>query len=419
MKIVMAPIGSRGDVQPLLALARALKAAGHEVLLCAAPDYRGWAEAESLAFLPAGPAFEPLLVELAGVLTRHPIKLMSSLAHVIDEIFEAHFTKVRAACADADLLLGAGFHLVGSSVAEAAGVPYRFVIFCPILLPSEHYPAFIFKHRKWPAVLNRWSWRVMRWVFDRIFKQTLNKHRARVGLAPVNEVYGHNLQGCGEALVAWDRLLAPVPPDVPIPVVQTPAWILPSQEGSLPPDVEAFLQAGPPPVYVGFGSMTDPHPAETTRRVVEAVRQVGARVVLSRGWARLGEGVQAPDVLVMGSVPHELLFPRMAALVHHGGAGTTSAAVRSGVPQVIVPHLGDQFYIGHIIWELGVGAEPIFKEALTVPKLVKALQRVLHEPTLRMRAQALGQALVGQNGAPEAVAYLERVVAQRQAQKPE
>lgn len=411
----MAPIGSRGDVQPLLALARVLKARGHHVKLCAAPDYRPWAEAESLEFMPVGPAFEPLLVQMSALITRHPVTLMRGLRTVIDEIFAAHFREVREACADADLLVGAGFQLVGSSIAEAANVPYRFVIFCPVLLPSAHHPAFMFRHRTWPAFLNRWSWHLMRWVFDRIFKGVLNHHRAQVGLPPVREVYAHNLASSSEALVAWDAQLSPVPSDVPLPVVQTPAWVLPGDTSCLPELLEQFLLQGPPPVYVGFGSMTDPRPGDTTRCVVEAARRVGARLVLSRGWAQLGEGLQSADVLVIGSVPHDVLFPRMAALVHHGGAGTTSAAVRSGAPQVIVPHLGDQFYTGQLLWERGIAASPIPKESLTVDKLTVALAHVLNDASTRARAQALARALAGTNGVEAGADYLESVVAARTA----
>jgi len=411
MKVVMAPIGTRGDIQPLLALAIELKAAGHHVSFCAAPDYPAWVEGLGMAFYAAGPPFEALLREKADNLIKHPVEMVRSFKDDLAAIMEAQLTVVREEARDADVLIGAGFQIVGSSVAESIGVPYQFIAYCPILLPTAVYPSFLIRRRQLPMWANRLSWRVIRWVFDWMFKAPLNSHRIRLGLPPLQEVYAHNLAACEQVLLAWDREICPVPTDVPCAVHQTGAWILHSHQDILPEALEQFLQAGPAPVYLGFGSMTDSNPEQTTQLVIDAVQRVGCRAVVSRGWAGLGGKSLPENILAIDSVPHTLLFPRMAAIVHHGGAGTTSAAVRSGAPQVIVPHLGDQFFIGHRLREAGLAPAPILRTQLTVARLEAALRACLTDEGLKTRARAVGQKLAGANGVRDGVRHLERLVA--------
>lgn len=411
MKVVMAPIGTRGDIQPLLAFAIELKAAGHQVIFCAAPDYQAWVEGLGMAFYAAGPPFEALLREKADNLIKHPVEMVRSFKDDLSAIMEAQFTVVREVARDADVLIGAGFQIVGSSVAESIGVPYQFIAYCPILLPTAVYPSFLIRRRQLPTWANRLSWRVIRWVFDWMFKAPLNSHRTRLGLPPLQEVYAHNLAACAQVLVAWDREICPVPEDVPCAVVQTRAWILRSQQQALPEALEQFLQAGPAPVYIGFGSMTDSNPEQTTQLVIDAVQRVGCRALISRGWAGLGEKPLPDGVLAIGSVPHDILFPRMAAIVHHGGAGTTSAANRSGAPQVVVPHMGDQFFNGNRLMEAGIGPAPILRTQLTAARLEAALRACLTDERIKSRAREVGQRLAGTSGAQDAVHHLEALVA--------
>lgn len=185
--------------------------------------------------------------------------------------------------------------------------------------------------------------------------------------------------------LAADAALSPAFPSADMEVVQTGAWLL-SDETSLPDELEFFLYNGTPPVYLGFGSMRSPE--HTGQVLVEAARALGLRSILSRGWADLTTGDAGNDCLLIDDVNHEKLLPRVAAIVHHGGAGTTTAAARAGIAQVIIPHNYDQFYWAHRVQQLGVGVSGLTRNELTSDRLVEVLRRSLR-PEVTGRAQAL------------------------------
>ena len=162
---------------------------------------------------------------------------------------------------------------------------------------------------------------------------------------------------------------------------------------ALPPKLEAFLDQGEAPVYLGFGSMTDPDPATTTQRVLDALSGLGRRAIIDEGWAGLGAGPLPEGVLAIGPVCHARLFPRLAAAVHHGGAGTTTTAARAGVPQIIVPHVMDQFYWAKRVSALGLGPPALPRTRLTAKRLAQVLAATLDNELLAERARALGERL--------------------------
>ena len=405
MRVVLAPLGSCGDVQPVLALGLALREAGHESLVCAAPDYREWAERLGLAFHPVGMPFRAFLELNAGVVTLNPVAMARQVQAGLRDMSLSFTAELARVAAGADFLVGAGFQMVAGSVAEKLGVPYRFTVFCPQLLPSTSYPAFLSRSRNLPVWANRLSFWLTRRIFAWFFRGIVAECRRNLGLAPVNDLYHHILEP--GVLLASDEALAKVPDDVRCQVTQTGAWLLPGRNAALPGEVEHFLQAGPPPVYVGFGSMTDPAPERTTRLVLEAVRRAGCRALISRGWAKLAGGPLPDGCLALGEVPHDVLFPRVAAIVHHGGAGTTAAASRAGVPQVVVPHLADQFFWGWRVHEQQAGPRPIFRTALTAASLHEALAACLSDDVMKTRARQLGERLRQTDGARVAVHHLE------------
>jgi UDP:flavonoid glycosyltransferase YjiC (YdhE family) len=193
---------------------------------------------------------------------------------------------------------------------------------------------------------------------------------------------------CQNPILAIDPELAPLAPDMR-------HWdvighLAPGDGDPLPEAVEEFLAAGPPPLYLGFGSMTDPDAEHTTQLAVEATRQAGCRLILSRGWAGLGATPLPSHCLAIGPVSHTRLFPRMAAIVHHGGAGTTAAAARSGKPQLVVPHLADQFHFGAQVHALGVAPKPLRRMHLTADNFTARIHQLLEDQRMQERAQALG-----------------------------
>lgn len=214
-----------------------------------------------------------------------------------------------------------------------------------------------------------------------LYGEAENKHRAAIGLPPVDNVRDYVFTD--QPWLAADPLLCPGQDRTYLEVVQTGAWILPD-ERPLPDEVEAFLAAGTPPVYVGFGSIAAHLSPEAARAAVEAIRTHGRRILLARGWAGLAPADDHDDCLLVGELNHQALFGRVAAVVHHGGAGTTTTAARAGAPQVVIPQIADQPYWAAQVAELGIGAAHDGPRP-TVESLSAALKTALNPHT---RAQA-------------------------------
>jgi UDP:flavonoid glycosyltransferase YjiC (YdhE family) len=172
-----------------------------------------------------------------------------------------------------------------------------------------------------------------------------------------------------------------------------------------------FLAAGEAPVYVGFGSMPDAHPAETTRTILDAVRRAGKRAIILTGWAGLGADNAPDNVYILKYVPHSWLFPQMTAVIHHGGSGTTASGLRAGVPTVVVPHQGDQGFWGRTVKHLGVGTAPIPRKKLTVDNLAAAIKEATSNRDLEANARALGKKIQAEDGLAEAVKWVEHFLA--------
>jgi UDP:flavonoid glycosyltransferase YjiC (YdhE family) len=387
MRVVLAPVGSRGDVQPLLALGEALVARGCEVLVAAAPDAQAWAEARGLPFRSAGPGAREFLQAHAGVVHGGVVEMHRKAEEYVREAIPAQMEALREACAGADVIVGGGVQLLGHTAAELAGIPYRYVAYTTVMFPSRAHPPFVVKRQVFPGWANRAGW----WAFQRAYGwligKLVNPQRAASGLAPIRDAFGHMF---GEGtLLASDPELAPLPADAAHRAEQIGAMHTQLCE-ELPPKLEAFLAEGPPPVYLGFGSMPDPDPARTTRELLDAVCRLGVRAIVSEGWAGLGGGPLPEGVIAIGDVSHTRLFPRVAAIVHHGGAGTTAAATRAGVPQILVPHLLDQYYFAHRVALLGLGPPPLRRRQLSAAALAELLDACLDNEALAERAAEVG-----------------------------
>jgi vancomycin aglycone glucosyltransferase len=271
------------------------------------------------------------------------------------ELIATWFDTVAAAADGCDAVVASGVipAAVGArSVAEKLGVRSVHVSYCPIVLPSAHHrPTPLPGRPLAPDVTdNGLLWERNAQDYDALFGEPLNRHRIANGLPPVDHVRDYLLGD--RPWLAADPVLAPWPGPADAGVVQTGAWILPD-ERPLPPDLEAFLDAGPPPVYVGFGSMRAPQ--DIARVAIEAIRAHGRRALVGRGWAGLAPADDGNDCFAVGEVNQQALFGRVAAVVHHGGAGTTTTASRAGAPQVVLPQWADQPYWAGRVADLGIG----------------------------------------------------------------
>jgi vancomycin aglycone glucosyltransferase len=382
MRVLLSTYGGRGDVEPLVGLAVRLRALGAEVRVCAPPDCAVRLAEVGVPLVPVGEPVRPLV---------HGARPASAadVPRIAAELIAAQFDKVAEAAEGCDALVATGLFpaVAGArSVAENLGIRYIYAAYCPLVLPSPHHPPLPFPGRPIPLDVtdNRVLWDLNDQSANALFGEALNTCRASIGLSPVDNVYDYAFTGY--PWLAADPTLGPWQEPADLDVVQTGAWIVPD-ERPLPAELVAFLDAGTPPVYVGFGSMPMRASTDIARVAIEAVRALGRRALVSRGWAGLALIDDRDDCFGVGEVNQQALFGRVAAVVHHGGAGTTTTAARAGAPQVVVPQMADQPYWAGRVAGLGIGAAHD-GPAPTAESLSAALRMAL-APETRARATAV------------------------------
>ena len=386
MRVLLSTIGSRGDVQPLVALALQVRALGQEVHLCVPPDFQQWIESLGFLVTPIGPEVRNATASNPSATPARPSP--ERRRQMAEGTVATQFETITAAAQGCDIIVAAtALQIAARSVAERKGIPYVFAAYCPAVLPSPHHapPALPPLPGMTPAPAttdNRELWSRDAARFNDLFGTALNTHRASLGLDPVSDARSHIFTG--RPWLAADRTLAPWPVPEDQAVFQTGAWILPD-ERPLSPELETFLETGEPPVYFGFGSMRAPQ--DFSQVIVESARALGRRAILSRGWADLSPVDNEPDCLAIGEVNVQALFKRVTAVVHHGGAGTTTAAALAGTPQVVIPQIYDQHYWAHRIHHLGIGTAHA-PGTPTTDSLMSALEHTL-QPDVAARAHSM------------------------------
>jgi glycosyltransferase GtfC/desvancosaminyl-vancomycin vancosaminetransferase/vancomycin aglycone glucosyltransferase len=405
MRVLLSTVGSRGDLEPLVALAVRLRALGVEVRMCASPVSAERLAEVGVPHVPVGPKQRMLLQE--GMPPPPPEEERLLAAKAIDMQFDeipAAAEGCAAAVATGDLASAAAVR----SVTESLGIPYFYAAYSPNYLPSPHYPPPVDEPTTPGVTDNRVLWDERGRRFAERYGGTLNSRRVSLGLSPVEDVFGHGYTD--QPWLATDPVLAPVHPD--LDAVQTGAWILPD-ERPLSGELEAFLAAGSPPVYVGFGSAAGRGVGDAAKVAVEAVRARGRRVVMSRGWADLVLPDDGADCFAVDEVNLQVLFGRVAAAIHHGSAGTTHVATRAGVPQLVVPRHTDHPYYAARVAGLGVGVAHD-GPAPTFGSLSAALAAAL-APDMRVRAAAVADTIRADGAAVAAELLLDAVSREKPA----
>ncbi len=392
MKIVLATFGSRGDVQPMLALSLALKSKGHEVLLAAPPEKAPWAKQLGCPFLPLGSDVTAFIDDMENAHSlRSAIRFVSFLRNEIN----AQFDLLPKIIAGADLVIGSSLTFALSTLAESMGIAYRYIAFTPQLLPSGYHPFPAFKHQRFPKWYNRMTWRIAVILDQFNLTRLINNHRRQLGLKLIQDAWRHIMGQ--HVLVASDSVISKIPPDIVDQTFTQTGYMHLNQPDQHLAELDTFLEAGSPPVYAGFGSMPIRDQIRNVSVIVEAVRLSGQRAVISKFWDEPSEFSNSDDIFFITKYPHLKLFPHMAAVIHHGGAGTTASSAVSGVPQIIVPHILDQYYWGHQIYQSKLGPKPIWRSQLTAKKLAAAIRECLSNQQIRKRAKEASEAIRKKN----------------------
>lgn len=426
MRVLILTYGSRGDVQPYVALGRGLRSAGHEVTLSAPARFADFVTSHGLGFGALSGEILDLLATDEGRAfldsADSPAKIATQLPELIRRLSPLQDRLLRD-CWDIaqqtrpDIILFHPKTYGGPHIAERLGIPAVLTLPVPYLVPTAEEPNTIFPDLHLGAGYNRFTYYVVLALLGlwSIWFETGLRHAIglprqglmdRVRIAPGRAI--PTLHAVSPHVVAR-------PSDWPANAHMTGYWFLDEGADWTPPAaLETFLAAGPPPVYVGFGSMVGHRSAQLGRIVVEALARAGLRGVIATGWGGLSLPPDLPDsIFALEQAPHDWLFPRMAALVHHGGAGTTAAGLRCGRPAVIVPFFGDQPYWGKRIAALGAGAPPLPQRSLTAPALAEALVKITRSNEIRHNAAALSQKIRAENGVAEAVRIIEGYAAAR------
>ncbi len=375
MRLLLSTYGSRGDVEPLVALAVRLRELGAEVRVCAPPDedFAQRLTDVGVTLIPVGQSARALST---GALS--PSSLPQRAAEVIASQFDV-IIRVAEGC---EVLVATGMVPAAAgtlSVAEKLGIRSVSVTFQQLTLPSPYRAPLAYPGRPFPPKVtdNGALWDLDAESNNILFGTALNTNRASIGLPPVDDVRDYVIGN--QPWLATDPTLDPWRESPDFDVVQTGLWILPDVR-PLPDDLEAFLRVDAPPVYVGFGSMPMHASTDVARVVIEAIRAQGCRAVVARGWADLSAIDDRDDCFVVGEVNHQALFSRMAAVVHHGGQGTTTTATLAGVPQVVVPQAADQPYWAARVADLGIGVAHD-RSTPTIESLSLALKSALTQET--------------------------------------
>ncbi len=420
MNIFIMTMGSRGDVQPYVALGKGLKAAGHTVTVCTSASFEpfitgqglryGYMNNELLDLLDTAEG-RAAMEDATGVFgsVKSMVKLAKEGNRINRQLLIDSWESAQAAKPDLIIFHPKAFG--APHIAEKFGVPAMMAVMQPMIVPTAETPPIGIPNWNVGGWYNKLGYSLItmgysayRGMVNTFRQESLGIDKLPRSGSVLTEVAGQPVP----VLHAFSNYVLPRPQDWPDNAYVTGYWFLDQSDGWKPsPELESFLAAGEPPVYVGFGSMAGRDPKRLTNIVIEALQRAQVRGVIATGWGGL-ETMSLPDTIFkIDQAPHDWLFPRMAAVVHHGGAGTTAASLRAGRPTIICPFMGDQPFWGQRVKTLGVGSQPIPQKQLTAQKLADAIREVTTNPTIRQNAEVLGQKIRQEDGIDNAIALIQ------------
>lgn len=420
MHVAISTYGTRGDIQPFIALALGLKQAGHRATLVTSDTFTQWIQSYGVDTCPVH--FNPQEIvqrpETQAVMRGrgNPLRVFGIMRAVIGRAAGAHDAFWQVA-RTADFVVQSYGGVGALEAGEALGLPSAIVHLFPFT-PTRAFPSVVLGSFRFSlgANYNRLTHVVIRQaLWPVVGGQMTNPWRKRLGLSAwhsYEEMYSRARRLKIPILCAFSPAVLPKPPDWDETHHLTGYWFLNAPPGWQPPaGLLRFLESGPPPVCIGFGSINAGGSGDRARLALQALEMSGQRGVLLTGGGGLAPGTESPNVMYIEDIPHDWLFPRMAAVVHHGGAGSTAAVFRAGAPGVITPVVADQYLWAERVVKLGVGPKTPDLKSLTALKLAEAIHTAVSDPGMRERAARLGEKIRAENGVQQAVEIIERCAA--------
>ena len=419
MKILIATIGTQGDVQPYVALGQALMESGNEVTICTCEHFEPFVREYGLDYAYVNNDFIDFMHTPEGKIILgnagsfwETLVTIAPMISKLGNLQERQMADVWAACKETapDLILYHMKALGAPDFAEKLGVPCMLAFWLPLYVPTTRFPAMGFPNLPLGPRYRWLTYQFIRWMLIMMSKR-VRKWRTQHGIDPRSPGLRMRLPDGRPipSLHGFSRHIIPRPEDWPETAIVTGSWFLNQAEDWNPPQfLTEFLSSGEPPVYIGFGSIFGRDPKRVTQIVREAVRRTGVRAILARGWGGLepSDSAHSESFLFIEAAPHSWLFPQVSAVVHHGGCGTTAAGLLAGKPNIICPFFGDQPFWGRHVERLRVGPTPIPQKRLTVESLCRAIETVKNDSTMRENAAALGRSIRKENGTSSAVAFI-------------
>lgn len=415
MKILILTAGSRGDIQPFVALGIGLAQAGYQVQVAAPALFANFVEQYRLPFAPIDDEFLRLKDTAEGrAIMENPGKGLGLIKKVLPMLARMMRDSWSAA-QGADLIIYHPKTLAAPHISEKLGIPRILSLPLPAYTPTSSFANPIMPDLGLGRLYNRLSYGVTR-LITAPFMGIINEWRAEIGLPPAKRFMNELRYPDGSpvpTLYSYSSHVVPTPPDWDDMTRATGYWMLPDNANWMPPqDLLQFLEDGAPPIYIGFGSMMSTDPSAKIQRVLQAIEKTGQRAIIARGWGGLQADNVPTNVFLIDEAPHTWLFPRLAAVVHHGGAGTTAAGLIAGKTTIICPFMADQPFWGRQVVRLRVGPTPIPQRKLTVENLSRAIHDATTNSKMRENAARLGEKLRAEDGVGQAIARIRQLVGQ-------
>jgi len=408
LRITVLGTGTRGDVQPLLALAISLQQSGYNVRLVSNLGFASLAHGYDLPFSPIHADIQAALQSDLGRRYLQAGNLLAGLRYFLFQVRQIFLDTMREAwqlCQASDLLVFSLVNPFGYEIAQKLGIPCIQVQPQPFE-PTQAFPLPALSLPNLGRPLNRLTYTLFEAATGLLLNPLTRQFRLEIGLTP---------SGRGSPLrqLHQDKVpaLLPFSPSVLLPPTDWPAWVhqtgywflLPPPHWTPAPALLDFLARESKPLYIGFGSMPDPNRGSQTELVLDALHQCGQRAVLGGGWGGMVAQDLPETVFLAEDLSFEWLFPHMSALVHHGGAGTTAAGLKAGLPALVIPHFQDQLFWGRRVHALGGGPKPIPRKTLTASKLAESITRMLTDLEMRDKARQVGEKISQEEGLQRAL----------------
>lgn len=410
-RVLLLTSGTRGDVQPFVALGRGLRREGFNVRLCAHARFQGFVEGHGLEYAHMDDGLLELADTQGGRALTEGKGNVFAAVRAMQPVFARTLRDAEHAAEGCDLIVYHPKAMAGPSLAEAHGKPGVLSLPLPSLTPTGAFALPLVAQRNLGPSLNRLSYSPLRLSSTAFFGE-LRRWRASLGLPTPSRFTSPHLDALGQAvptLYPVSPKVVPPPADWPATTQMTGYWFLDTDEEPSG-ELADFVAVGEPPVVIGFSSMVGRNVAERTQAILAGIKLAKVRAVLVSGWGGIDEpGLRSADpeqVFVTPSAPFGWLFKQAAAVVHHGGAGTTAEGLRAGVPTLVCPFFGDQPFWGARIHSLGVGPRPIPQKRLTADRLAAAISEMSVNQVMRERAEKLGAHIDAERGVDTAVAFL-------------